>query len=172
MARIFQTEMLPELLHLSLEKNSIGDEGLATLAIALSQGSLKNLIRLTLTDNALTDGGIEALAGSLRAGALPALQWLYLNSNQIGDGAVETLAATLRENCLPNLQASRPCRAMPPQMSLFVPPAKRYGASRASTQRSVSALPLASPPHLTTPPNLTSPPSHLARASSRAARHV
>ena len=55
MSRIFSKGRLPELLHLSLEKNHIGDDGLRALSSVLAHGALPNLTRLTLTENLRKD---------------------------------------------------------------------------------------------------------------------
>ena len=88
----------------SLEKNALGDAGVATLAWALSMGALAHLTRLNLTANAIGHDGMVALSTALRAGALPKLEWLFLSGNRIDDVGVHALASALREGALPCVQ--------------------------------------------------------------------
>ena len=71
---------------LDLDRNPLGDEGLADLvapppaagAPPTTTGGLAKLKVLGLIDNQITDAGCATLAGALNSGALPALEELHL----------------------------------------------------------------------------------------------
>ena len=73
---------LPALVHLDLEGNPFGDEGLAALvappppagALPPPTGGLKKLRTLDLRSTQVSDAGCAALAAALDSGALPALE--------------------------------------------------------------------------------------------------
>ena len=68
---------LPNLTHLLLYNNSIGDEGLKALMAACS-GRLSKLERIDLERNNISDEGVEAIADALDKGELPSLKDLRL----------------------------------------------------------------------------------------------
>lgn len=57
----------------SLSDNQIGDEGISSLAAAVSEGALPNLTTLALSDNQISDAGIASLADAVSKGAMPKL---------------------------------------------------------------------------------------------------
>ena len=85
----------PALEVLDLERNLLGDEGLAALvapppaagAPPTTTGGLAKLKRLSLSHTQITDAGCAALAATLDGGALPALNSLNLNGIPASDAA-------------------------------------------------------------------------------------
>ena len=80
----------PELTHLNIACNSIGGNGAAALADALSCCPL--LVSLDLHGNAIGDDGCVALGAALAAGAVPSLDLLDLSANRIEDRGCAALA--------------------------------------------------------------------------------
>ena len=73
---------LPELSHLFLANNSLGDEGLAALVAPSSPtGGLKKLKMLYLNHTKVSDAGCAALAAALDSGTLPALKKIDLTGS-------------------------------------------------------------------------------------------
>jgi hypothetical protein len=82
LARAVAGDTLCSLTRLDLERNVIGDAGIAALAGALSASSgLPRLEALNLGKNAIRDAGLAALAQAAAAGALASLERLFLESN-------------------------------------------------------------------------------------------
>jgi hypothetical protein len=80
----------PGLTHLNIACNSIGGNGAAALADALSCCPL--LLSLDLHGNAIGDDGSVALGAALAAGAVPSLDLLDLSANRIEDRGCAALA--------------------------------------------------------------------------------
>ena len=88
---------LPTLLHLDLDGNQFGDEGLAALVAPPSPppagappppaGGLTKLRQLDLSYTKVTDAGCAALAAVLNSGALPALELLCLKGGRASAAA-------------------------------------------------------------------------------------
>ena len=88
---------LPALLHLDLDGNPFGDEGLAALVAPPSPppvgappppaGGLTKLRQLDLSYTKVTDAGCAALAAVLNSGALPALELLCLKGGRASAAA-------------------------------------------------------------------------------------
>lgn len=78
------------LIQLQLAYNSLGDEGIASLMWAATQGSLLHLRRLVLTGNRLVR--MSGLATALSAGYLADLTDLHLSSNRIQSDGIADLA--------------------------------------------------------------------------------
>ena len=94
----------PALVHLDLEGNPFGDEGLAALvapppppagALPTTTGGLKKLMALSLSDTQITDAGCTALASALDSGVLPALVVLKLDEISASAAAMEAVLAAL-----------------------------------------------------------------------------
>eukprot|EP00964_Phaeocystis_antarctica_P063563 scaffold38150_cov65-Phaeocystis_antarctica.AAC.25 len=95
---------LPALVHLDLEGNPFGDEGIAALvapppppagALPTTTGGLKKLMALSLSDTQITDAGCTALASALDSGVLPALVVLKLDEISASAAAMEAVLAAL-----------------------------------------------------------------------------
>ena len=95
---------LPALVHLDLEGNPFGDEGLAALvapppppagALPTTTGGLKKLMALSLSDTQIADAGCTALASALDSGVLPALVVLKLDEISASAAAMEAVLAAL-----------------------------------------------------------------------------
>ena len=80
---------------LLLDKNTIGPEGAASLAVALVEPE-SSLTELDLNSNGLGDGGAEALGGAV--GNDPQLSILNLDSNAITPTGASALGQALRSN--------------------------------------------------------------------------
>ena len=108
---------LPRLDNLVLSSATIGDAGLVALAPALRQRPA--LVRLGLERNPLGDEGLAALvappppAGAPpTTGVLTKLKVLYLSHTQITDAGCATLASALDSGALPSL-VNLPLRGIP-----------------------------------------------------------
>ena len=109
---------LPRLDNLVLSSATIGDAGLVALAPALRQRPA--LVRLGLERNPLGDEGLAALvappppagAPPTTTGVLTKLKVLYLSHTQITDAGCATLASALDSGALPAL-VNLPLRGIP-----------------------------------------------------------
>ena len=97
---------LPSLSYLFLQNNRITDDGLISLANAITpdkngKGSLPQLKMLRLDSNAICDAGMTAFAKSCAMGALTNLTILDLTSNKIGNPGMSALAGACAKWALP-----------------------------------------------------------------------
>ena len=74
---------LPDLAHLELEHNQIGDEGVAAL-VAPGEGVLPKLEYLSIERNKIANPGCAALVTALESDALPVLKELVLLDPDLG----------------------------------------------------------------------------------------
>jgi hypothetical protein len=95
---------LPQLKHLWLSENSIGDVGLSALADMVSKGALAQCTYIGLSNNQIGDAGLIALASACASGALPQLQELELSLNVIGDIGLTALASACASGALDQLK--------------------------------------------------------------------
>jgi hypothetical protein len=89
-AGVLRGGAVPGLTHLNIACNSIGGNGAAALANALSCCPL--LLSLDLHGNAIGDDGCVALGAALAAGTVPSLEDLDLSANRIEDRGCAALA--------------------------------------------------------------------------------
>ena len=94
---IFCTNGLPELGHLLLYDNNLGDAGVRCIVEGLGPGSLPSLITLDLVDNHLGPPAAEELAAALQRGAMPNLDDLDMANNRLGNQGAASLAPAIRK---------------------------------------------------------------------------
>jgi len=90
LAAVLQGGVVPNLTHLNLGCNGIGQDGAIELAAALHCCPL--LSSLDLHGNAVGDDGCVAIGAALTAGAVPSLDMLDLSANRIEDRGCMALA--------------------------------------------------------------------------------
>eukprot|EP00964_Phaeocystis_antarctica_P094228 scaffold60977_cov69-Phaeocystis_antarctica.AAC.1 len=116
----------PDLQSLSLERNPLGDEGIAALvappppppagALSPPTGVLTELKKLYLNNTQIADTGCAALGAALDSGALPALESLYLG--YLGDIPASAAATAAVHAALERNRPTAALAGMPPQGSL------------------------------------------------------
>jgi Ran GTPase-activating protein (RanGAP) involved in mRNA processing and transport len=84
--------------------NSIGDEGVTAISIALTAGGAPALVELWLGDNDVGDIGACSLANALKNGGAPALEELSLRNNRIGHNGVLAILDALKAGGAPALK--------------------------------------------------------------------
>lgn len=84
---------MPQLQILRLNRNALSDEGVRSLANALSRGLLPRLQDISLAGNNIGDEGAEALTEAVRGGGAADLKTLVLNDNALGAAAKVELRA-------------------------------------------------------------------------------
>ena len=97
LAMILQTNGLPNLKKLEIDRNHFGDKHLAVLFGALGPGALPSLKDLPVFRNKVGPLGAEACAAALARGAMPKLRFLAFYNNPIGNQGVAALKASLRK---------------------------------------------------------------------------
>ena len=85
----------PNIKHLYLPQNGIGDAGVIALASAWQQSAPVALEKVVLTANRIGDAGFSAIAKALASGACARLARLELASNFIGSDGVRAFALGL-----------------------------------------------------------------------------
>ena len=100
LAMILQTNGLPKLHALYLERNDFGDKHLAILFGAMGPGALPSLDDLPVFKNKVGPLGVEAFAAALDRGAMPKLRKTAFYNNPIGNQGVSALKASLRKRGL------------------------------------------------------------------------
>ena len=103
---------LPSLRTLNLERNGIGNKGLAAFSLAVGRGALRSLHCLQLEHNLIDDDGIVDFCCALDLGALPSVRELELAHNpffRVGVSAVRD--AILRGGLLALSEISFPHEA-------------------------------------------------------------
>jgi hypothetical protein len=88
-----------------LDDNTIGWNGVGSLAEMFKQGALADLEALHLSGNPLSNAGAATLAASLAGGMLPRLSELSLAGCQIGDSGVAKLADAFEGGATPGLRS-------------------------------------------------------------------
>ena len=90
---------------INLNDNTIGSEGLQTIASAISNGSMANLEWFFLNNNQISDSGIIAIAEALKSPmrSMVAHRGLYLANNLIGDDGVVEISHSIAKGSLRNL---------------------------------------------------------------------
>ena len=97
LAMILQTNGLPKLKRLYIERNYFGGQHLAVLFGALGPGALPSLEDLPVFKNDIGPLGAEAFAAAITRGAMPKLRIAAFYNNPIGNQGVAALKASLRK---------------------------------------------------------------------------
>ncbi|KAH7465538.1 Protein NLRC5 [Phytophthora ramorum] len=105
LARVFTSnaQLSSGLRTLNISSMQLGDDGLQTVAAALSQSKVTQIQHLDISDNGIRSS-IDTFVRALAAGKLPHLQSLAIADNELGPLEFEALSTTLAAKCCPRLQ--------------------------------------------------------------------
>jgi hypothetical protein len=72
---------MAQLTYLSLNSNSIGDQGMNSFSTVLASGAMAKVTTLNLSGNKIGDGGMNAFSTALASGAMAKLKVLDIRGN-------------------------------------------------------------------------------------------
>ena len=80
---------------LKLDRNRIGNPGVASLCKVCAHGGWAKLELLDLSDNHISEDGLTALAHACAEGSFARLKTLHAGGNAVGDGGMLALSKTI-----------------------------------------------------------------------------